>query len=52
MISVEDILTSIDGFVVDGDYDAVVVRNLLTGMRGSRVSLGFRKPYGGDYDGN
>jgi hypothetical protein len=39
MISVGDLLTKIDGFVVDGDYDASVVRNMLTGMRGSRVSL-------------
>ena len=39
MISVGDLLTKIDGFVVDGDYDASVVRSMLTGMRGSRVSL-------------
>jgi hypothetical protein len=50
LISSGDILTRIDGYNVDQNYDILTVRQMLTGMRGSNISLAFRKPTGVGYD--
>ncbi len=50
LISSGDILTRIDGYSLDQNYDTLMVRQMLAGMRGSSISLSFRKPSGQAYD--
>lgn len=50
MITPGDVLTRVDNYQLEGTYDTLTVRQMLAGMKGSQISLGFRKPSGQPYD--
>jgi hypothetical protein len=50
-ISEGDMLASINGTLVPQyGYDLNVIRDMLAGVRGSRVTLGFKSKFGQEYE--